>query len=292
MDSGGSTVTSNTKAELPSEVKPYIQPYLDTGIGLANRPYDPYKGQTVAGFSPEQEAGMQMTTGRALMGSPTLQAANQNATQTLNGGYMNNNPYIEDMVNKSQNDVMSRLGKGFYGATTGNTGLAQTTAGALADSGNAIRYGNYEAERGRQMGLIPQAPGLAAADYQDPTALANVGASRQGYAQSLLGAGQSQFQNQQNYPLQQYDILGNALRTTMGGGQSTTGPNPNQSNPAANLLGMGITGAGLYGQLGGLGALGGAGGANAAAYANMAAMGGTGGLLGAAAAAAPYAMMM
>lgn len=256
MDSGPGTITQNTKSEPPVQVQPYIQPYLNQGAAIANRPYEAYPGQTLAGFSPEQEAAMQMTTGRALSGSPALQAANQNATDTLSGNYLNNNPYIDQMVNQSGNDVMSRLGKGFYGASTGNTGLTQTTAQALADSANSVRYQNYNDERSRQMGLIPQAPGLASADYQDPTALAGVGASRQGYAQSLLNAGQQGFNTQQQYPLQQYDILGNALRTTMGGGQSTSGQNPNQGNSLANLLGMGILGTGLYSSLAGLGAAG------------------------------------
>lgn len=288
MDSGPSNVTQTTKAELPAEVKPYVQPYLNQGVALANRPYEAYPGQTISGFAPEQEAAMQMTTGRALSGSPTLGAANQNATDTLSGNYLNSNPYIESMVGRAQNDVMSRLGGGFYGATTGNSGLTETTARALADAGNSVRYGNYESERNRQMGLIPQAPGLASADYQDPTALAGVGASRQGYAQNLLNAGQQGFQAQQQYPLQQYDILGNALRTTMGGGQSMSGSNPNQGNPFANLLGTGILGAGLYSNLSGLG-MGSGAGANLGAYANMAAMGGGLGSLGA---LAPYAMMM
>lgn len=259
MDSGPGTVTQNTRAELPSEVKPYVQPYLNQGVALANRPYEAYPGATIAGMSPEQEGAMQMTTGRALAGSPTLNAANQNATDTLSGNYLKSNPYIEQMVGRAQDDVMGRLGKGFYGASTGNTGLTETTARALADAGNSVRYGNYEAERNRQMGLIPQAPGLASADYQDPTALAGVGATRQGYAQNLLNAGQQGWQAHQQYPLSQYDILGNALRTTMGGGQSTTGPNPYQGNPLANMLGMGILGTGLYSSLAGLGAAGGAG---------------------------------
>lgn len=291
MDSGPGTVTQNTRAELPSEVKPYVQPYLNQGVALANRPYEAYPGATIAGMSPEQEGAMQMTTGRALAGSPTLNAANQNATDTLSGNYLKSNPYIEQMVGRAQDDVMGRLGKGFYGASTGNTGLTETTARALADAGNSVRYGNYEAERNRQMGLIPQAPGLASADYQDPTALAGVGATRQGYAQNLLNAGQQGWQAHQQYPLSQYDILGNALRTTMGGGQSTTGPNPYQGNPLANMLGMGILGTGLYSNLAGLGGTGMGSGAaaNLGAYGNMAAMGGGLGALGA---MAPYAMMM
>lgn len=256
MDSGPSTLTQNTKSEPPAQVQPYIQPYLNTGIDIANRPYQAYPGQTVAGFTPTQNAAMDMTTGRALTGSPTLQAANTNATDTLSGNYLNNNPYIDQMVQRSGNDVMSRLGKGFYGGSTGNTGLTQTTAQALADSANSVRYQNYNDERSRQMGLIPQAPGLASADYQDPQALAGVGSAQQGYAQSLLNAGQGGFSAQQNYPLQQYDILGNALRTTMGGGQSSTGANPYQGNSLANLMGMGILGTGLYSSLAGLGASG------------------------------------
>ena len=248
MSGGGpSNVTQTTKSELPEEFKPLGQGLAQYAGQVAQRP--PYPGPTLAGITPEQEAGLGMATQRALTGSPVTQAAQQNAVQTLQGGF--ENPYLDSIVKQTQDDVMARFGPQLA-RNFGNTGVNQVLAGELADSSNRIRYQGFNDERTRQMQALGLAPGLVAGDYTDAQALTGVGDFRRGYAQDILNLGQQEY----NYPLQQLGILQNALASATGGSQSTTGPNPNQSNPAANAIAGGLLG---YGGASALGA--GAGGA-------------------------------
>ena len=67
--------------------------------------------------------------------------------------------------------------------------------------------------------------------------------------QSILDQGYNNWLEAKNYPYQQLDVMGNAIRTTMGGGGTTTmtGPNPNQSSPLGSAVGGAALGYGLAG---------------------------------------------
>jgi hypothetical protein len=243
MGGGSENVTQTNKTELPAEFKPIGSAIAGYAPQVAQMPF--YPGQQIAGITPEQEGGLQMATQRALTGSPVTQAAQQNAVQTLQGGYQN--PYIDSMVKQTQDDVMSRFGAQM-GRNFGNTGVNQVVAGELADAGNKVRYQGYNDERTRQMQAMGLAPSLVAGDYADAQALTGVGDFRRGYAQDILNLGQAEY----NHPQQQLGILQNALASATGGSQTSTGPNPNQSNPAANaisggLLGYGAASSGMFG---------------------------------------------
>jgi hypothetical protein len=203
----------------------------------------PYPGPTLAGITPEQEAGLGMATQRALTGSPVTQAAQNQAVQTLQGGYQN--PYIDSMVKQTQDDVMARFGPQLA-KNWGNSGIQQTLAGTLADAGNRVRYQGFNDERSRQMQAMGLAPSLVAGDYADAQALTGVGDFRRGYAQDILNLGQQEY----NYPREQLGILQSALGSATGGSQATTGPNPNQSSPAASALAGGLLGYGGASALG------------------------------------------
>jgi len=85
---GGGSETSTQTNEPWAGVQPYLTDYLKRGKEVTNRPYNFYNGDTVAGFAPEQEMGFNLGTQRALAGSPTLNAANNQITDTLNGNYL------------------------------------------------------------------------------------------------------------------------------------------------------------------------------------------------------------
>ena len=69
---GGGQSTTIQKSDPWSGVQPYLTDYFQKGQTATNNPYNFYNGTTTAGFSPEQQAGMNLNTQRALSGSPTL----------------------------------------------------------------------------------------------------------------------------------------------------------------------------------------------------------------------------
>jgi hypothetical protein len=95
------------------------------------------------------------------------------------------------------------------------------------------------------MGMAPQ---MAESDYRDAQALLGVGDARQQLSQSYLDQANGLFGANNGYNQQQLDAYGRAVGVGMGAGgtSSTTGPNPNQRSGIADLIGTGVSIAGLF----------------------------------------------
>lgn len=263
--SGKAQQTTTQSSEPWKGLQPYLTDYLQKGQQATQNPYQFYNGTTTAGFSPEQQAGMNLNTQRALSGSPTLNAANRNQTNTLNGNYLSpeNNPYLKQNVNTALNDVQTRVNSQFNGNNYGSSANQELLTRNLGDTANQMYGQNYANERGMQQQSAAMAPNLANADYNDGNQLQAIGAQRQGLSQQYLNNAANQFNGAANEPYAQLDRYGKVINGGSGQGGTQTGssPNPNQSNPFANALGGASTGFSIgskIGSVGGpLGALGG-----------------------------------
>lgn len=249
---GGSNTTTIQKADPWAGVQPYIKDYLSVGQATTQRPYNFYNGDTVAGFSPEQELGFNLTTQRALAGSPTLNAANNSLTNTLNGSFLSpdSNPYLKANVNTALNDVQSRINSQFNNNNFGSTAHQETLQRGLGEQANALYGQNYTNERNNMMQGTSLAPSLANADYMDASMLQGVGAQRQALANQYLGNANNAFTGAANFPYEQLARYGDVVRAGqgVGGTTTTTAPNPNQSSQLAGALGGGLAGYGLASQ--------------------------------------------
>jgi len=266
---GGSNTTTVQKADPWEGVQPYLKDYLALGQQVTRNPYNFYNGDTVAGFAPEQELGFNLGTQRALAGSHTLNAANQNITSTLQGNYLSpeSNPYLKNTVNTALGDVQSRINSQFNNNNFGSSAHQETMQRGLGEQANALYGQNYTNERNNQLQAATQAPGLASSDYQDANYLQGIGAQRQGLANQYLGNSSTQFGNAANWPYDQLSRYSDVVRAGqgVGGTTTTTAPNPNQSSTMGNVIGGGMTGYGIGQMLGmsnpwlgaGLGAVGG-----------------------------------
>jgi hypothetical protein len=117
----------------------------------------------------------------------------------------------------------------------------------LAEQQMQNLLGAYNAERTNQLRTQGFAPQMAESDYRDAQAMLGVGDIAREYTQSKLNEQYGQWQAAQNWPYQQLDVIANAIRTTMGGGSTTTtsAPNAYQSNRMASAIGGGLAGYGL-----------------------------------------------
>jgi hypothetical protein len=99
------------------------------------------------------------------------------------------------------------------------------------------------------MGAAGQALNYGQADWQNIGQLLGIGDTTRALNQDQLTQGYQDWQQAQNYPLQQLDILGNTIGMATSGQGSTlsTAPNPNQSNPYATAAGAALAGYGLLG---------------------------------------------
>lgn len=205
---GGSSTTNTVQKADPWSGQ---QPSLKAGIGAADRmffgagAYDSngalksnaadyfgtgyyapnyYPGETVADFSPETEAALQLQTQRALAGSPLIGQSQDQLTRTMAGDYLNanpvnqylgttadgsmlnGNPYREAMMtaaagditnayNNAVNNVNARFSaSGRYGSGAQQRAVANeqdTLASNLGKAATNIYYGDYQNERNNQI---------------------------------------------------------------------------------------------------------------------------------------------
>lgn len=247
---------TTTNAPLP-EARPYYQDFLARTQEVANQPYQQSPG-TYAGPNPYLQQGWQATANRATQGSPVMGAANTQLMKTINGGFMNANPYLDANIASAQSDLtqawnqvqrpqfdkaMQRSG------SFGNTGIAQT-AGYAADTlqknlgrvASDMRGNAYNTERGFMQQALNMAPQFANQDYVDANALLNVGNQAQQFTQAAQNQNQNWFNEAQKYPQQQLGLLGNALGINQGTQQTQTQPDPSR---ASQMVGGALTGAQL-----------------------------------------------
>lgn len=242
MSGGSKNQTTTTQMQIPDEVKPLLSQYLGQAQGLSQQ-------------SPNNML-MRLGANDALAQSQNAYSGIDAARQGLMGVTQQTpgqNPYLDQVVNKSMGDITRNYNEAIAPETNANFARAGAFGGsawqqanernqrglgeALGNTANQMRYQDYGDTQNRQM----QAYGL----------LPSVSAAGQGVAQNLYGMGQ----NVQNEGANQLGILGQAVGVGMGGaGQSTTGANPNYRSPFQTALGLGgmVLGAPQASILGGL----------------------------------------
>jgi hypothetical protein len=238
----GRTSSSPQTTTTTSEPPRYLMPHLDMVLQDAQRAYTSSAGAPVTPFSGETEQALQMATQRARAGSPVNQAAQNYAQQTLSGGFMGSNPWLDSTFNKAAGSVTNQVQSNF--GLSGRNPRGIDAAGFAQEGYNdlaaQIYGGDYQAERSRQQQLVPYAGQLASQDYADIGQLANVGAQREALSR-------------------EYDMQGNnnidVYLSRLGGmpGSSVTQTIPMERNRLAGALGGASMGSmfGPWGILGG-----------------------------------------
>ena len=254
------TDTFTTSQTMPSWVQPFAAGYLDRAQTVADQAYQPYTGATVAGFNPFQTSAFQATADRASAGNPAMNAANGALTNTIQGGFLQGNPFLQSQIDAAQGDLTKQWNNVAKPAwdtamsnsgSFGNAGVAQANAYAqeglqrnLGNISQNMRFQNYDQERSRQMQAMGMAPTFANQDYQDLNQLQNVGSQIQGQDQKLLTDQYNRFLESRNYPNQQLDVMKNALGGVNFG--SNTTQTAQGTSTGASLIGGALTGAQLW----------------------------------------------
>lgn len=217
---GGGAQTAVTEQNLPAELKPLASAYADKAIGLSNQTYTPYSGDRFADVNGAQQAGLGMITDRAVNGSPVMNQANQTLTSALQGG--NTNPYLDQMVNKAQANVLGNAQQAaVQSGSFGNSGIAEAAAKQMGDVATNMYGGAYDADRGRQMQALGMAQSYGNQQYQDAQQLMNAGQFMQDQQQQQSDFDYQQFQEQQNLPYKQLAAMSGVFGSNLGSSAST-----------------------------------------------------------------------
>jgi hypothetical protein len=169
-------LTQTTTQSPSSFAQPYLEQMFSQGSQLANQPYQPYGGQRFAPLTDQHQAGLSMIENRAQAGSP-LNATNQSfLSGTMQGQYspsvgsnqysgaqtagaMNPyigartnvgsnpyagaNPFLEQSISKTLDDVRGRVNSQFNGNAFGGSANQELLGRELANTSNQMRMQDY-----------------------------------------------------------------------------------------------------------------------------------------------------
>lgn len=245
---GGSAPTSQTTTvtqQIPQFEQDFAQANQNIAASLASRPYQPYQGQMIAGFSPTQQRALDQTQADAYGYQPSLQAAQGftgmgaqtwgQTTPQQQAAYMN--PYVMNSLapqlqqldiqqgqNRNQiaagatqagafgdarHGVEDSLNNFYSGLQRGNI-VGQGYDKAYSDAQGAFNTGQQQQlQAGAQFGNLAgsqQQMGLTGNQ-----ALFGSGTQEQNLQQQQLNLAYQNFMNQLNYPTQQLNLRTAAL---------------------------------------------------------------------------------
>lgn len=149
------------------------QPYV---LGAGNALQDAYEGSMGAIQSNTDNSLAALgdltatLTQKYNQGNPNLKSATDYNTKVLAGEYLGKNPYINDILDQTQNrTVNSTQGALGLRGLTGGSSYADIISKNVANNASQTLYGDYSAERDRMATAAGQAPSLTAADIAQVT---------------------------------------------------------------------------------------------------------------------------
>lgn len=218
---GGGGGQSTTVQSIPEELKPLASAYTQSALRLNNTPYQAYGGQRFADLNGVQMAGLNATADRAMQGSETVNNAETALNQTIAGG--NTNPYLDQMVGKAQDSVVSKFNTGAVNSGSfGNSGLQEQFQQGLGDVATQMYGQAYDGDRQRQMQAIGMAPEFGNQAYLDADRLMGAGQTLQDQQQQGLDFQYQQSTEQQNDPYRKLAAMSGVFGTNLGQSASTT----------------------------------------------------------------------
>lgn len=248
---GGGGSSSTTTPMIAPELQPLARLYTQQAEQLAATPWQSYGGQRFADMNSTQNLGVGMIQDRALNGDATVNAGANYLRSSLNSGptaatanpyAQQNNPYLQDAVNKAQASVLGNAqAAAARSGSFGNSGIAEAAAKQMGDVASQM-YGNawsqqaQLAEQGasrndaavnnwRANNLNAAQLGLSYGNqaYQDAGQLLNAGNLQQQQQQQKLDFGYQQFQDAQNNPYKKLQTIGSVVGQSQGSTTTSSG---------------------------------------------------------------------
>jgi len=230
---GGSSGGGNQSQTTTTQPYAPAQPALNQIISEAGQLYG--QGPAAAGYV----APTTQTTQGIAQQEVMANAANQQLADTLSGKYLN--PFLSPLIQKTAGDVYSGVASQFTGAgRTPTSPLAQSqVVNQVAQQALPLAFQQYNTDRGRQLAIAGQTPGLTAVGSQ----LENI-------------------QRQQNLaPFQALQQYGGMISPIASGFPVQSGGMQTRANPFTTAMGGAIMGSAIPGigplMGGGIGLLGG-----------------------------------
>lgn len=272
---GGSTTTVQ-------QADPWVgqQPYLKDVFQQAQSLYNAggmapnyYPGQTVANQSDWTKQAMQMQADRATAGSPLIDSAsnavsnitsgnalaNNAGMNTLNELSQQDNPYVDELFSRANNQVQASMDSNFNRAGRYGSGAHEAAAADAANNLASQMYSSlwdkradaagtagqlYNTGIGQQVVAGQTGQQLANQAYTDAAALSEAGGMMDDYNQQLINAAIDKYNYEQQQPLTALSNYNQLIQGSYGGTTTSTAKqNTGSTSRLGNVLGGGLSGA-------------------------------------------------
>lgn len=160
--------------------------------GAASDITNAYRGQApkIAAISNQLGTLVPGLMDRYVNGDENVNAAKDYNLDVLEGKYLSGNPYLEDIVAKTGSDVRNQTGAALgTRGLTGGSAFADIISRNVGDASTRLRYGDYEAERGRMGSAVGAAAGLAGASEIPLASLQAILEAQKAPVSTAAGAG-------------------------------------------------------------------------------------------------------
>lgn len=263
-----STVTQTNKIELSPEQKklydlafPFAEQYAGSNPQI-------YSGQTIANFSPTEQAGQQMMLGAAAPGAQLAGQAAGAQSQLLDPNFMlNPNQYVHAAADAATGRVTDNLQQrilpqlrtqnqvagGQYSGGSTRGGIAEglavgQTNDALSRAIADMYLSNYNTGLGAMGQAIDRNKGVQSQMLFPGQVYSAVGASERGLEQAQLDEAAAKFYAEQDIPFSMASAIHSLADGMPGGGSTSTvrGATP-QGNPLMQGLGAMSSVLGMFG---------------------------------------------
>lgn len=225
-----------------------VQPYLKYGFDQAQQNYQnntpqyapfqtwtPFSNQSIQGLGQVQDIAANSQLG--------FNAA-QEANNTLTGQYLDNNPYVDQIVDRTAGDITAGVNSMFAGGNRfGSNAQQDTLANAIGDASSNIRYQNYGDERTNMQRALALSGQVDQGQYNGASQLLNVGGMLEGKQNEALQDDVNRWNFEQNQPDLQLKNYMDVISGNYGGQTQTSQSVPTYGgNSGINALGGGLTG--------------------------------------------------
>ena len=246
-----------------AEMDPNVTAGQNAQLGIANRGSMSNAAQTGIG-------GIQNILNSGGIGAPTQQALDY-LNPYASGAYINNNPYLDAIIGKSQQEAADRVNANFSSAGRYGSGAYAGTLGReLSGIGTSARYNDYLQQQNNQLNAINQMAGIGQQGvaniynaggalnnlqtplYSDAQTQKGVGAERMDYRQAQIDAANQAPWARVGNLAQIAQGIG-SMGGTSSGTSTSVGISPQQYTPTPSAgqvaLGAGMAGLGLAGNV-------------------------------------------
>lgn len=260
--SGGGSQTSTTVNQADPRIWDAVNRNVSRATEIADRPFEAYGGQMVAGLSPGYNEAIARAPGINNAGYGSLLQAQGGAQSLLN----TQNPYTDQVINASlgdierqrqmqqQTDADAAIGARAFGGSREGVQRALTNDAYDRNALNTVaglRSAGFDkslAATAQGAGLLSQLGGQQQQMAMNgQNALLQAGGLQQGNQQANLDALFSEFMRQQNHGYQGQSLINQSLGLLPQGGTTTsTQPKQSELGGIGSLLGGAASIAGLF----------------------------------------------